>query len=184
MDSDEAVRRKSTTISFLCERDPLAAQAAASFVAASPDECSYFFEVRSSAACGAPEPAEQGVGPGGVFGVILLIAVVVYFIGGVIYQRNVRNARGWRQLPNYSLWAGIGGFIQVRIRKIPGVGSLISQCISWFFTRLGHIIFGAEEPIIIGTGTGQPVIPFYNKRRDSRSRGSTSSFSNNSWDRS
>lgn len=157
-------RRKSTTISFLCERDPLAAQAAAvSFVAAA-DECAYFFEVRSEAACGAPEPTEQGVGPGGVFGVILLITVVVYFIGGVIYQRNVRNARGWRQLPNYSLWSGIGNFIQVRISRIPHVGGFLSRSLSRLVNQVGYRLLGDDRPKIIGTGTGEPVIPFYNKR--------------------
>ena len=41
------------------------------------------------------------------------IAILVYFLGGVFYQRNVAHARGWRQLPNYSMWAGIGNFIKV-----------------------------------------------------------------------
>ncbi|KAG8534125.1 uncharacterized protein KY384_000969 [Bacidia gigantensis] len=45
-------RRKSTLISFLCERDSLAPKAHLSFIGASPDECTYFFEARSMAACG------------------------------------------------------------------------------------------------------------------------------------
>lgn len=170
----EPIRRKSTTISFMCERDPLAAQAAASFVAADPDNCSYFFEVRSVAACGAPEPAEQGVGPGGVFGVILLIAVGVYFVGGVIYQRNVRNARGWRQLPNYSLWAGIGSYIQVRIGRIPHVGGFLSRFIWWSKNLVERKLFTGRRPRIIGTGVEPPAIPFYNARGRTRQRSSSS----------
>lgn len=111
--SKVAPRRKSTTISFLCDRDPGAPPAAASFVGTTPDECAYFFEVRSQAACGGAEPVEQLVGPGGVFGIIVLITVMVYFIGGCVYQRAVLHARGWRQLPNYSMWAGIGNFFKV-----------------------------------------------------------------------
>jgi len=65
--SDE--RRKSTIISLLCEKDPLATTAIA-FVAASEDECTYFFEARTSAACGGIEVAKQTLGPGGVFGVM------------------------------------------------------------------------------------------------------------------
>jgi len=83
-----------------------------SFVA-SPDSCTYIFEARSSAACGGVETAKQQLGPGGVFGVIVLIAVIVYVVGGCVYQRTVMHQRGWRQLPNYSLWAGIASFFSV-----------------------------------------------------------------------
>jgi cation-dependent mannose-6-phosphate receptor len=92
--------------------------ASISFAGTDPDECAYFFEVRSAAACGGVEPVQQTLGPGGVFGVIALIAVVVYFIGGIMYQRSVAHARGWRQLPNYSLWAGIGSFFQVSLKDL------------------------------------------------------------------
>ncbi|KAF2230953.1 mannose 6-phosphate receptor domain-containing protein [Viridothelium virens] len=105
-------RRKSTVISFLCDRDPLKADASVAFVAASPDECTYFFEVRSPAACGRSESSRSGLGPGGVFGIIVLIALSVYLVGGCVYQRTVMHQRGWRQIPNYSFWASIFGFIQ------------------------------------------------------------------------
>lgn len=72
----------------------------------------------SSAACIAPEPAKQGVGPAAVFAIIGVIAILVYFLGGVFYQRNVAHARGWRQLPNYSMWAGIGSFIKVSLHTV------------------------------------------------------------------
>ncbi|KAF2456904.1 mannose-6-phosphate receptor binding domain-containing protein [Lineolata rhizophorae] len=105
-------RRKNTIISLLCEKDPLAPQAAVSFVGASPDECTYFFESRSGAACGGIEKEIQTLGPGGVFGVIVLVAVIVYLVGGCVYQRNVMHQRGWRQLPNYGFWAGIVFFLR------------------------------------------------------------------------
>jgi len=68
-------RRKSTIISLLCEREPLAPkspQASVAFVGASQDECTYFFEVRSPAACGGAEndSSSGALGPGGVFGVM------------------------------------------------------------------------------------------------------------------
>jgi cation-dependent mannose-6-phosphate receptor len=107
------VRRKSALISFHCDKDPLATGATPSFVGTDPDECSYHFEVLSTAACVTAEPAKQSVGPGAVFAIIGAIAIIVYFLGGVFYQRNVAHARGWRQLPNYSMWAGIGSFIKV-----------------------------------------------------------------------
>ncbi|GAM82654.1 hypothetical protein ANO11243_006360 [Dothideomycetidae sp. 11243] len=107
-----SARRKNTIISFLCAADPLAPPMAVSFVA-SPDSCTYIFEARTPAACGGVEVAQQQLGPAGVFGVIALIAVLVYLVGGCFYQRTVMHQRGWRQLPNYSLWAGIGGFFKV-----------------------------------------------------------------------
>ncbi|KAF2269017.1 mannose 6-phosphate receptor domain-containing protein [Lojkania enalia] len=105
----EDERRKTTVISLLCESDPLA-KTSISFVAA-VDDCVYFFEGRSPFACGGVEAETQALSPGGVFGVIVLIAVLVYLIGGCVYQRTVMHQRGWRQLPNYAMWAGIGRFV-------------------------------------------------------------------------
>ncbi|EFY98961.2 Mannose-6-phosphate receptor, binding protein [Metarhizium robertsii ARSEF 23] len=108
---EKSSRRKSTTISFLCDRDPSSSQASISFVGVDEDECSYFFEGRSIHACAQAEPHKPGsVGPGSVFGIILVVAFLVYVLGGVFYNRTISNARGWRQLPNYSLWAGIWSF--------------------------------------------------------------------------
>ncbi|KAJ5894168.1 hypothetical protein N7495_005859 [Penicillium taxi] len=106
-------RTKSTILSFLCDRDALPSLATPSFVG-TMDSCSYYFEIRSSAACGgtAVDPNAGGLGPGGVFGVIMLIAVAVYLIGGCAYQRTVMHQRGWRQCPNFSLWAGMLDFIK------------------------------------------------------------------------
>ncbi|KAH8692828.1 putative vacuolar sorting receptor [Talaromyces proteolyticus] len=107
----ESVRKKSTILSFLCDRDAHNAQATVSFVG-TMDSCTYFFEVRSSAACGGVAAAPQGgLGPAGVFGVIALIAVIVYLVGGCAYQRTVMHQRGWRQCPNFSMWSDVLGFI-------------------------------------------------------------------------
>ncbi|CAJ2510269.1 Uu.00g061690.m01.CDS01 [Anthostomella pinea] len=111
-DSDEPVRRKSTTIFFSCDRDPAASSAQVAFIATDPEECSYIFKVKSRHACAGAEPHKPGsVGPGSVFLIILAIAILVYLLGGIFYQRAVANARGWKQLPNYSLWASVWSFI-------------------------------------------------------------------------
>lgn len=119
-------RRKSTIISLLCETDSLSPpeEATVAFVAASPDECTYFFEARSKAACGGIEKETQQLGPGGVFGVIVLIAFLVYFVGGCVYQRTVMHQRGWRQIPNFSFWESIWRFFTVsgrRVRRLVGL---------------------------------------------------------------
>lgn len=113
------VHRKSATFAFRCDRESVTSTAAISFVGADPDECNYMFVVRSQHACAGVEPHKPGsVGPGGVFAIIMIIAIIVYFLGGVFYQRNVANARGWRQLPNYTFWAGIWSFVSVRARYL------------------------------------------------------------------
>ncbi|KAK7741993.1 Cation-independent mannose-6-phosphate receptor CI-MPR [Cytospora paraplurivora] len=112
----EEPRRKSATFAFRCDRESVNPAAIVSFVSADPDECAYLFVVRSQHACAGVQPSKPGsVGPGGVFAIIFLVAIVVYFAGGVVYQRTVANARGWRQLPNYSLWAGIWHFFSVSL---------------------------------------------------------------------
>lgn len=45
----------------------------------------------------------------------MLIAVAVYLIGGCVYQRTVMHQRGWRQCPNFSLWAGMLDFVKVSL---------------------------------------------------------------------
>ncbi|CAM1505204.1 Fc.00g108410.m01.CDS01 [Cosmosporella sp. VM-42] len=131
--TDPTIRRKSTTISFLCDRDPGSTQASISFVGTDPDECAYFFEARSIHACAHAEPHKPGsVGPGSVFGLILVITVLVYILGGIFYNRTVAHARGWRQLPNYSLWAGIWSFI------CDMLVIALASCTSRFPSRRGY----------------------------------------------
>lgn len=110
-------RRKGTMLSFVCDTSPLlATHPSVSFVG-TMDHCTYWFEVRSRHVCGGTTTSDTKgtLGPAGVFGVILGIALLVYVIGGVVYQRNVMHQRGWRQLPNYAVWAGLFGFISVRL---------------------------------------------------------------------
>ncbi|CAK1355109.1 putative mannose 6-phosphate receptor-like protein [Cercospora beticola] len=104
-------RTKSTVISMLCDRDPLAPPLQLSFVG-TLDECTYFFEGRSAAACATANTSKATLNPAGVFGVIVMIAIMVYFVGGCVYNRAVLQQRGWQQVPNYSLWLGILRFFR------------------------------------------------------------------------
>lgn len=112
----EGGRTKSTVISMLCDRDPLAPPLQLSFVG-TMDECTYFFEGRSTAACATANTTNATLNPAGVFGVIVVIAIMVYFVGGCVYNRAVLQQRGWQQVPNYSLWLAIFGFFRVRSRS-------------------------------------------------------------------
>ncbi|KAJ1334992.1 M6PR family protein [Microdochium nivale] len=105
-------RRKSATIMFTCDKDPTAGAAIASFIATDPEECNYVFKVRSQHACAGAEPHKPGsVGPGSVFAIIFVVAILVYLLGGIFYNRTINHSRGWKQLPNYSLWAGLWSFL-------------------------------------------------------------------------
>lgn len=108
-------RRKTTLLSFICDTSPLLSTRPAVSFLGSPDHCTYVFEVRSRYSCGGTTASgEKGtLGPGAVFGLIAGIAMLVYLIGGIVYQRNVLHQRGWRQLPNYAMWAGIFSFFSV-----------------------------------------------------------------------
>ena len=69
-DEKEKVRRKSTMMSFLCDRDLLTPAPTVSFVG-TMDSCTYMFEVRSASACGGvAADSDGGVGPGGVFAIM------------------------------------------------------------------------------------------------------------------
>ncbi|KAJ5165742.1 Vacuolar sorting receptor (Mrl1) [Penicillium coprophilum] len=109
--SNVSTRTKSTIMSFLCDRDAAPNVATPSFVG-SMDECTYFFEVRSSAACGGIAADPNAGGLRTRRRICMLIAIAVYLIGGCAYQRTVMHQRGWRQCPNFSLWAGVFDFVK------------------------------------------------------------------------
>ncbi|KAL8810664.1 MAG: hypothetical protein Q9223_002240 [Gallowayella weberi] len=104
---DDHVRRKSTLISLACDQNLPLGKAHVSFIGASPDQCAYFFRAKTMAACGGVKEPPTGLGAGGVFFVIFFIFLAVYLLGGIAYQRTVQHQRGWRQLPNYTVWASI-----------------------------------------------------------------------------
>lgn len=108
-------RRKSTLMTFACDTSPLLSTRPAVNFLGSPDHCTYVFEIRSRYACGGTIQSEEKgtLGPGAVFALIAGIAMLVYLIGGIVYQRNVLHQRGWRQLPNYAMWADIFSFFSV-----------------------------------------------------------------------
>lgn len=108
-------RHKSTLLSFLCDTSPSSTLHPTISFLGSPDHCVYIFEVKSRWACSGATPSTDpgSLGPGGVFGVILAIAMLVYLIGGCVYNRTVMHQRGWRQMPNYAVWTGIAGFVGV-----------------------------------------------------------------------
>jgi hypothetical protein len=61
----------------------------------------------------------------------ILIAALVYLVGGCVYQRTVMNQRGWKQLPNYSMWSGLFSFFLVRSHSSAILKAETDYCRIW-----------------------------------------------------
>ncbi|XP_046572937.1 uncharacterized protein LOC124280960 isoform X2 [Haliotis rubra] len=77
----------------------------------------YYLTLHSKHAC---PGTGGGGGPSAVsIGTIVVIAisgcVILYIIGGVIFQKFVRKASGAELLPNYSFWSSVFGAIHVGV---------------------------------------------------------------------
>ncbi|EWC44023.1 hypothetical protein DRE_01375 [Drechslerella stenobrocha 248] len=119
---NDAGYRKGLTLSFMCDRD-LLVPATISFVSQKYD-CSYWLEVRTPSACATNKP--QALGPVSIFGIISLVALLVYFVGGCFYSRTVLQARGWRQVPHWQTWLRTLNFIWDGLRIC--LYSLVNMC--------------------------------------------------------
>jgi hypothetical protein len=84
----DSTRRKSTIIILSCDNEPLALRGAnvvLSFAGAL-DECAYFFEAKSAAACAGIETTPSQLGPSGVFGVMYVESS--YTMGRILTNRG------------------------------------------------------------------------------------------------
>ncbi|KAG8130099.1 hypothetical protein E2320_016692 [Naja naja] len=76
-------------------------------------QCSYVFELESSLAC-PPEELHHNVHRHLSIGSILLITsekIIVYIIGGFLYQRLVVGAKGMEQFPHFAFWQDLGNLV-------------------------------------------------------------------------
>ncbi|TFK56829.1 mannose 6-phosphate receptor domain-containing protein [Heliocybe sulcata] len=94
--------RASSVIRYICDTSVFAA-GQPQLIAELPG-CSFFFEWRTHYAC----PTNESGGAGGVVVVlatVALIALMLYIVGGTLYNRYVLNLRGFDQLPRISLFS-------------------------------------------------------------------------------
>ena len=110
-----STRRKSSLLSLQCDRDPSVSTNPSLSFLGTLDHCTYFFEAHSRYFCGgaASSPEPGSLGPGGVFGVIIVVALLTYLVAGCAYRRVVMQQRGWRQCPTYGLWTASWQFMRV-----------------------------------------------------------------------
>ncbi|CAG5124760.1 unnamed protein product [Candidula unifasciata] len=50
---------------------------------------------------------EVGISAGSIMVIIFFVVIAVYFVGGLLFQKFVRNAQGTDIIPNVSFWAAI-----------------------------------------------------------------------------
>ncbi|KAG0303537.1 Cation-independent mannose-6-phosphate receptor CI-MPR, partial [Dissophora globulifera] len=100
--------KKSTLIRFMCDNS--VSGQGNPYLLSSNNDCNYWFEWRTPAACPVDRPS--GGGAGGVFGSIIGVAFFVYLFGGIAYNRIVHHERGLKQIPNYNWWAEAFDFIK------------------------------------------------------------------------
>ncbi|XP_022110220.1 cation-dependent mannose-6-phosphate receptor-like isoform X2 [Acanthaster planci] len=75
-------------------------------------DCSYIFELATSAACTAPSVSPiQGLSIGSIIVIITVSVIVAYIILGFIYQRCFMGAKGIEQFPNISFWRDFGNLV-------------------------------------------------------------------------
>lgn len=68
-------------------------------------DCIYLFELESSAMCPTPQ---SRLSTGSILLIIAFCLLIVYLIGGFLYQRLVVGAKGLEQFPNYAFWVEVG----------------------------------------------------------------------------
>ncbi|XP_077998023.1 cation-dependent mannose-6-phosphate receptor-like [Glandiceps talaboti] len=73
-------------------------------------ECYYLFEFGSSVAC-STSSGSSGLSVGSIICIIFFVVVLIYLIGGVLYQRCAVGAKGMEQIPNIVFWRELGNLI-------------------------------------------------------------------------
>ncbi|CAB4424849.1 unnamed protein product [Rhizophagus irregularis] len=111
--------KSASVVSFICDKT-VEGQGQPIFISSYQD-CAFFFEWRTPAAC-PTDKKDASKGGWGVFFTIFVIALIVYFVGGIIYNRMVHNATGMYQIPNWEFWSNAFDFLKDMILII------LAQC--------------------------------------------------------
>ncbi|NXC37819.1 MPRD protein, partial [Penelope pileata] len=71
-------------------------------------DCFYLFEMDSSVAC----PAEDShLSTGSILLITFASVIIIYIIGGFLYQRLVVGAKGMEQFPHFAFWQDLGNLV-------------------------------------------------------------------------
>ncbi|CAF1196133.1 unnamed protein product, partial [Didymodactylos carnosus] len=95
----------SASILFVCGQNSSGATALLDYLIRTP-RCSYVFQVEVPELC--PKQPKKSMSGGAIFLIILLVISGVYLIGGFLYMRFTRGARGLEQIPQREMWMKLG----------------------------------------------------------------------------
>jgi len=70
-------------------------------------DCYYLFEIEHSMAC-KPVTVTKRLSLGSVVCIFIFSLLAVYLIGGFLFMRLCRRAKGLQQIPNYNFWRDFG----------------------------------------------------------------------------
>lgn len=70
--------------------------------------CYYLFEIGTKAVCPETPFITIGLSVGSILLIVFFSLAAVYLIGGILYNRFVRGAKGVDQIPNYRFWEDCG----------------------------------------------------------------------------
>jgi len=68
--------------------------------------CYHLFEYNHPDAC-----SPRGLSGGSIFLIVVIVIILTYLCGGVLYKRFVKGAKGRQQLPNNETWERVGNYL-------------------------------------------------------------------------
>lgn len=68
--------------------------------------CYYLFELKIGAICASN--SDTGLSVGSILCIVMLCLAGVYLLLGFLYQRFMKGAQGYEQIPNYYMWRELG----------------------------------------------------------------------------
>lgn len=72
------------------------------------NDCYYLFEMQSSVTCQKAALITVSLSFGSIIIIVFVCVLVLYLVGGFLYNRFVLGAKGVEQIPNYSFWQDFG----------------------------------------------------------------------------
>ncbi|CAF2316802.1 unnamed protein product [Rotaria sp. Silwood2] len=72
------------------------------------EHCNYLFEVQIPEMCPVVPQEKKGMSGGAIFLITIFCLACAYLIGGFLFMRIIRGARGVDQIPNIEMWRKLG----------------------------------------------------------------------------
>ncbi|CAF2035694.1 unnamed protein product [Rotaria magnacalcarata] len=98
------------------------------------EQCNYLFQFQIPEMCPVVPEEKKGMSGGAIFLITIFCLACAYLVGGFLFMRLKRGARGIDQIPNLEMWRKLGHFTAdgcdfcYRCKtNVPGPGSIIDE---------------------------------------------------------